>query len=134
MKTQIIFNQIAAVQTKHVKNFTSDFDHDKKSMDKHKLKFDFLHIARTNGTTLIYFKDRNFYADAIKEYNKVNSLPNVNSINDLIKGNKVCFDHYINNDVKNIIFFDAKKGTIRNIKRDTAIKLFAKYYNKNISS
>ena len=123
MKTNEILNALEKAVQKDVKHFLSDFDIDKKSIDKSNGK-KFLFITREHGTNLQFL----FPSDEYPEHKKrVKYLFGSTNREELLKANFESLEYYINNNAKTILFFDGK--TLTKIKGDQARNIYKTHSN-----
>ena len=121
-----LFEQLKQRSAKHVKNFLSDFEIDKKAIES-KSKTPFIHISRTNGTAMTFLHPTEDYPEKGK---KSKYLFGISSRLEILKGEKESLKYYILNDAKCIFFSDNK--TLVKINEKTAFTIFEKHYNSLI--
>jgi hypothetical protein len=119
-----IFKQLFKATEKHVKNYRTDFDHDKKSIEENPGE-KFIHIARANGTHLTRFFKSEIYP---KQGERVKYLFSATADRkELLKSNLETLEHYLKRDPLKIHFFNGEKLIKINVEK--AKTIYLNYYN-----
>ena len=125
MKT--VFEELKSKTEKHVKNFISDFEIDKKIIEKNK-GVKFIHIAREHGTALTLLHTKKDYPE---QGEKVKYLFGKANRKEILKGQLIAFNHYLSNSPKAIYFFNGK--ALKQCTNKAAEQIFKDYYNNMIN-
>tara|TARA_B110001469_G_C9371503_1_gene193561 strand:+ start:139 stop:561 length:423 start_codon:yes stop_codon:yes gene_type:complete len=119
-----IFETLFKLTKKHVKNYKSDFEYDKKAIEKNAGK-KFIHIAREHGTHLTTF---HFSEEFPKKGERVKYLFSATADRkELLNSNLETLEHYIKNSPKSIYFFNGEK--LIKTDKEKALIIFKKYAN-----
>lgn len=122
-----IFDQLFKATEKHVKNYRSDFEYDKKTIEENPGD-KFLHIVRENGTHLTRFFKSEMYP---KQGERVKYLFNATANRkELLKSNLETLEHYLKQNPLKIHFFNGEK--LVKINKEKAKKIYLNYYNSMI--
>lgn len=119
-----IFEELFKAAEKHVVNYRTDFDHDKKSIEANP-GAKFIHIARKNGTHLTKFYSSEIYP---KQGERVKHLFSATADRkELLKSNLETFEYYLKCDPLKIHFFNGEK--LVKISTEKARDIYLTYYN-----
>ena len=120
MKTTEIYKAIESKSLPIIRMFGEDLTkHDKQSFEKHEGK-KFIHITRETGTALILFFNIEAYPAEGQTVKGFFDRPT--KADEILNGNKVYFDHYMNQLPVLFQYYDGKK--VSTIKKDKAQHLF----------